>query len=167
MADGIGRVSAGKNVAAFACQHGPGTENSVGGVAQAYAESAPLVAIPAGYDRLKTDVDPQFNSFLTYQPVAKTCEQLTDPDAVDETMRQAFNAARNGRPRPAVVEVPKDVFSEDVLEFEYAPTDTNRFGPDPEGVIGRRPPGSRPGCIPEPFFQETKRSKTPRESRVS
>ena len=134
MADGIGRVSAGENVAAFACQHGPGTENSVGGVAQAYAESAPLVAIPAGYDRPKTGVDPKFNSFLTYQPIAKTCEQLTDPDAVDETMRRAFNAARNGRPRPAVVEVPKDVFSEDVSEFEYTSTSSNRSGPDPEGV---------------------------------
>jgi acetolactate synthase-1/2/3 large subunit len=134
MADGIGRVSAGENVAAFACQHGPGTENSVGGVAQAYAESAPLVAIPAGYDREKTDVDPKFNSFLTYQPVSKTCEQLTDPDAVGETMRRAFNAARNGRPRPSVVEVPKDVFSEAVSGFEYTPTGTNRSGPAPDGV---------------------------------
>ena len=61
MADAIGRLSAGENIAAFCMQHGPGTENSVGGVAQAYAESAPLVAIPAGYARSKTDVDPKFN----------------------------------------------------------------------------------------------------------
>ncbi|WP_049998904.1 thiamine pyrophosphate-requiring protein [Halococcus sediminicola] len=134
MADGIGRVSSGEDVAAFACQHGPGTENSVGGVAQAYTESAPLVAIPAGYDLADTDVDPRFNSFLTYQPVSKTCEQLTDPDAVDDTMRRAFNAARNGRQRPSVVEVPKDVFGEEVSEFDYTPTSTNRSGPDPDGV---------------------------------
>ena len=134
MADGIGRVTSGEEIAGFACQHGPGTENSLGGVAQAYGESAPLVAIPAGYDRPKTDVDPKFNSFLSYQPVAKTCEQLTDPDAVDETMRRAFNAARNGRQRPAVVEVPKDVFGEEVSEFEYDPTSTTRSGPDPDGV---------------------------------
>jgi acetolactate synthase-1/2/3 large subunit len=134
MADGIGRVTSGEEIAGFACQHGPGTENSLGGVAQAYGESAPLVAIPAGYDRPKTDVDPKFNSFLSYQPVAKTCEQLTDPDAVDETMRRAFNAARNGRQRPAVVEVPKDVFGEEVSEFEYDPTSTARSGPDPDGV---------------------------------
>jgi len=134
MADGIGRVTSGEEIAGFACQHGPGTENSLGGVAQAYGESAPLVAIPAGYGRPKTDVDPKFNSFLSYQPVAKTCEQLTDPDAVDETMRRAFNAARNGRQRPAVVEVPKDVFGEEVSEFEYDPTSTTRSGPDPDGV---------------------------------
>jgi acetolactate synthase-1/2/3 large subunit len=134
MADGIGRVTAGENIAAFACQHGPGTENSVGGVAQAYAESAPLVAIPAGYDRAKTDVDPKFDSLLAYQPVAKTCEQLTDPDAVGETMRRAFAAARNGRPRPAVVEVPKDVFAKEAGDFEYEPTSATRSGPDPEDI---------------------------------
>ena len=49
--DGIARVTSGAQVGAFACQHGPGTENSLGGIAQAYAESAPIVAIPAGYSR--------------------------------------------------------------------------------------------------------------------
>ncbi|QLG63853.1 thiamine pyrophosphate-requiring protein [Halorarum salinum] len=134
MADAVGRMTSGEGIAAFACQHGPGTENSFGAIAQAYGESAPLVAIPAGYDRAKTDVDPKFNSLVNYQHVSKTCEQLTDPDAVGETMRRAFNAARNGRPRPAVVEVPKDVFYEDVPDFEYERPSVSRPGPDPSGV---------------------------------
>jgi acetolactate synthase-1/2/3 large subunit len=134
MADAVGRLTSGEEIAGFACQHGPGTENSLGGIAQAYGESAPLVAIPAGYDRPKTDVDPKFNSLLNYQHVSKSCEQLTDPGATDETMRRAFSAARNGRPRPAVVEVPKDVFGEEVSAFQYDPTSPNRSGPDPEGV---------------------------------
>jgi acetolactate synthase-1/2/3 large subunit len=134
MADAVGRMTSGEGIAAFACQHGPGTENSFGGIAQAYGESAPMVAIPAGYDRAKTDVDPKFNSLVNYQQVSKSCEQLTDPEATGETMRRAFNAARNGRPRPAVVEVPKDVFGEDVAEFDYEATSSNRSGPDPEGV---------------------------------
>ncbi|MFC6838015.1 thiamine pyrophosphate-requiring protein [Halomarina ordinaria] len=135
MADAIGRLSSGDDIAAFACQHGPGTENSIGGIAQAYGESAPMVAIPAGYDRAKTDVDPKFNSLLNYQHVSKSCEQLTDPDAVGETMRRAFSAARNGRPRPAVVEVPKDVFWEDVPSgLDYTTTSASRSGPDPENV---------------------------------
>ncbi len=135
MADAIGRLSSGERVGAFACQHGPGTENSFGGVAQAYGESAPIVAIPAGYDEAKTDVDPKFSSLVNYQHVSKSCEQLTNPDAVGETMRRAFSAARNGRPRPAVVEVPKDVFYTDLSEdLEYQPTSSNRSGPDPDGV---------------------------------
>jgi len=136
MADAIGRLSSGEDVVAFACQHGPGTENSIGAIAQAYGESAPLVAIPAGYDLAKTDVDPKYNSLLNYQHVSKSCEQLADPDAVGETIRRAFSAARNGRPRPAVVEVPKDVFWADVEEFEYTPSTASRHGPDPEAVPG-------------------------------
>ncbi|WP_323174645.1 thiamine pyrophosphate-requiring protein [Natrialba sp. PRR66] len=135
MADAIGRLSSGDELVAFACQHGPGTENSFGGVAQAYGESAPLVAIPAGYDEAKTDVDPKFNSRVNYQHVSKSCEQLTSPAAVGETMRRAFSAARNGRPRPAVVEVPKDVFHAEVPgDLEYHPSSSNRSGPDPDGV---------------------------------
>jgi acetolactate synthase I/II/III large subunit len=135
MADAVGRLTSGDQVGAFACQHGPGTENSIGGVAQAYGESAPIVAIPAGYDLAKTDVDPKFNSLVAYQSVSKSCEQLSDPEAVGETMRRAFSAARNGRPRPAVVEVPKDVFYTDLEgEFEYTPSTAHRSGPDPADV---------------------------------
>ena len=135
MADAVGRLTSGERVGAFACQHGPGTENSIGGVAQAYGESAPIVAIPAGYDLAKTDVDPKFNSLVAYQSVSKSCEQLADPEAVGETMRRAFASARNGRPRPSVVEVPKDVFYTDLEgEFEYTPSSSRRSGPDPADV---------------------------------
>ncbi len=134
MADAVGRLTSGEEIASFACQHGPGTENSFGGIAQAFGESAPLVAIPAGYDAAKTDTDPKFNSLVNYQQISKSCEQLTDPGAVDETMRRAFSAARNGRPRPAVVEVPKDVFYEEVPEFDYSPSSSNRSGSDPAVV---------------------------------
>jgi acetolactate synthase-1/2/3 large subunit len=135
MADAIGRLTSGEQIVAFACQHGPGTENAFGGVAQAYGESAPLIAIPAGYDRAKTDTDPKFNSLVNYQHVSKSCERLTDSNAVGETMRRAFSAVRNGRPRPAVVEIPRDVFHEEASEeMEYEPTSSNRSGPDPDGV---------------------------------
>ncbi|WP_423751011.1 thiamine pyrophosphate-requiring protein [Salinirarus marinus] len=134
MADAIGRVTAGDEVGVFACQHGPGTENAFGGVAQAYGESAPLVAFPAGYDQKNNDTDPKFNSLVNYQHVTKSCEQLTDPDAVCETVRRAFSAARNGRPRPAVVEIPKDVFYEEVEEFDYSPGSTSTPGADPDDV---------------------------------
>src|SRR6056297_863796 len=121
MLDGIARVTSGDQVEAFACQHGPGTENSVGGIAQAYAESAPIVALPAGYSRAKTNTDPKFSSLINYQAVTKTTEQLTDPDATGETIRRAFQAARNGRQRPGLVEIPKDVFYEDAGDIDYEP----------------------------------------------
>jgi acetolactate synthase-1/2/3 large subunit len=132
--DGIARITSGDQVEAFACQHGPGTENSVGGIAQAYAESAPIVALPAGYSRAKTNTDPKFSSLINYQAVTKTTEQLTDPDATEETIRRAFQAARNGRQRPGLVEIPKDVFHEEVGEIDYEPTSSTRTAPDPHAV---------------------------------
>jgi len=134
MLDGIARITSGDQVEAFACQHGPGTENSVGGIAQAYAESAPIVALPAGYSRAKTNTDPKFSSLINYQAVTKTTEQLTDPDATEETIRRAFQSARNGRQRPGLVEIPKDVFYEDVGDIDYKTTSSTRSGPDPEAI---------------------------------
>jgi acetolactate synthase-1/2/3 large subunit len=134
MADAIARVTSGDEIVAMAMQHGPGTENSFGGVQQAYAESAPLVAMPAGYARSKTDTDPKFNSFVNYRNVSKHCEQLSDPDAVGETLRRAFSAARSGRQRPAVVELPLDVFDQEVGDIGYESVTAERTAPDPASV---------------------------------
>ena len=42
MADAISRVTSGRKIGVFCMQHGPGTENAYGGVAQAYGESVPI-----------------------------------------------------------------------------------------------------------------------------
>src|SRR6187200_1420952 len=67
MADAVSRVTSGRTSGVFAMQHGPGTENAFGGVAQAYADSAPIVVLPAGYPRRLINVPPNFNAFLNYQ----------------------------------------------------------------------------------------------------
>src|ERR1700694_5368890 len=69
MADAVSRVSSGERIGVFAMQHGPGTENSCGAVAQAYAESVPIVVLPAGYERRLSHVQPNFNAFLNFQHI--------------------------------------------------------------------------------------------------
>ncbi len=135
MADAVGRVSSGKTVGVFAMQQGPGTENAFGGVAQAYGDSAPMVVLPAGYPRRQMNVPPQFNAFLNYQHVTKSCEQVVMPDAIPDAMRRAFTQAKNGRPRPALVEIPADVLSEEFPgTLNYTPSIRARYGPDPADV---------------------------------
>ena len=51
MADAGGRLSSGTDVGVYACQGGPGIENSFGAVAQAYSEGVPLVIIVPGPSR--------------------------------------------------------------------------------------------------------------------
>src|SRR5713101_2484023 len=48
MADAVSRISSGDRIGVFAMQHGPGSENAFGGVAQAYGDSVPIVVLPGG-----------------------------------------------------------------------------------------------------------------------
>ena len=62
MADAMSRLSSGRKIGVFVMQHGPGVENTLGAIAQAYSESVPMLLIPGGYDRKLAHVDPNFSS---------------------------------------------------------------------------------------------------------
>ena len=134
MADAFSRINSGDEIGVFVMQHGPGSENAFGGVAQAYGDSVPIIIIPAGYDRKLTNVTPNFSSLLNFQHVAKSVEQVTVSSAIPDAMRRAFSAVRNGRPRPAVIEIPTDVFPEEIESLSYTPVKVARSAPDPADV---------------------------------
>jgi thiamine pyrophosphate-dependent acetolactate synthase large subunit-like protein len=71
MADALGRMSCGDRIGVFAMQQGPGTENAFGGVAQAFAESVPMVIIPAGHPRSQANVKPNFSALANFKNVTK------------------------------------------------------------------------------------------------
>ena len=130
MADALSRMTSGEKIGVFCMQSGPGSENAFGGVAQAYGDSAPIVVLPMGYSRTLSQIQPNFSSALNYKHVTKSCEQLTIPEALPEVMRRAFTQVRNGRPRPALVEIPADLMMQDVPEpFNPKPVPTVRYGP--------------------------------------
>lgn len=130
MADALSRMTSGQKIGVFCMQSGPGSENAFGGVAQAYGDSAPIVVLPMGYARTLSQIQPNFSSALNYKHVTKSCEQLTIPEALPEVMRRAFTQVRNGRPRPALVEIPADLMMQDVPEpFEPTPVPIVKYGP--------------------------------------
>jgi len=136
MADAVGRVTSGQRIGVFAMQHGPGTENAFGGVAQAYGDSAPVVVLAAGYPRRLINVPPNFNAFLNFQHVTKSAEQVVVADAIPDALRRAFTQVRNGRPRPVLVELPTDVLAEEVPgPVSYRPALRGRMAPDPWDVV--------------------------------
>jgi thiamine pyrophosphate-dependent acetolactate synthase large subunit-like protein len=135
MADAVSRVTSGRRIGVFAMQHGPGTENSFGGVAQAYADSVPIVVLPAGYPRRLLNLPPNFSSLLNYQHVTKWAEQVVLPETVPDALRRAFTQVRNGRPRPVLVELPTDVLQAEVPDgWTYTPAPRLRTAPDPADV---------------------------------
>ena len=135
MADAFARLNSGERFGVFAMQHGPGAENAFGGVAQAYSESVPILVMPAGYPRRIAEVDPNFSSALNFKHVAKISERVLTANSIGDVMRRAIAALRNGRPRPVVIEVPVDVFREELSgELHYEPPPATKYGPAADDV---------------------------------
>lgn len=135
MADAYSRLSRGKKPGVFAMQHGPGTENAYGGVAQAWSESVPVLVLPQGYARRLAHVPGNYNACISMRDITKSAEPILRAEDTAAVMRRAFTALRNGRLRPALVEMPWDVLGEDMPEpLEYSPVVSTRTGPDPEAI---------------------------------
>ena len=135
MADAYSRLTSGAGVGVFLSQNGPGTENSFGGIAQAWGESVPIVHIAAGYPRSLINVQPHFNAFLNFQHITKNAEQVEVASAAVPAMRRAFTQVRNGRPGPVLVEIPVDLFREQVEDdLGYTRVMRTPSAPDPGAV---------------------------------
>src|ERR1700685_1513967 len=76
MADAFSRMTSGRKIGVFAMQHGPGSENAFGGVAQAYSESVPILVLPMGYARQLAYVEPNFSSVTSMRTVTKSAEPI-------------------------------------------------------------------------------------------
>ncbi len=137
MCDAIAKTTSGDKIGVFVMQHGPGTENAFGGVAQSFGDSTPVVVLPAGYARNINQVHPNFNAALNFQHVTKMSEQVTVADATVEALRRAFTMVKNGRPGPVLVEFPTDILRAEIpdeLVAEYKAAPKMKSGPDPQAV---------------------------------
>jgi thiamine pyrophosphate-dependent acetolactate synthase large subunit-like protein len=135
MADAYSRVTSGDKFGVFCMQHGPGSENAFGGVAQAFGESVPILIVPSGYPRRLANYYPNFNSSLNMRNITKWAEPLTMAEAIPEVMRRVFSQLRNGRPGPVLLEVPADLWGAEVPDtWTHTRTFTAKSGPDPASV---------------------------------
>ena len=135
MADAISRLTSGKKIGAFCMQHGPGTENAYGGIAQAFSESVPILVVPGGFPRRTAQVGANYYATREMRGIAKIAESITSPDEVVNVMRRAMSRLRNGRGGPAIVEVPQDLWHAELTgELQYTPVVATRSGPDPDSV---------------------------------
>ena len=136
MADGFSRINNGKKTGIFLMQAGPGAENAFGGVAQAYADSVPILLLPAGASRRRSNTDPVFSPTISYQSITKWAAQINFADRVPELMRRAYTHLRSGKPGPVLLEIPGDLHTEEIGEedFDYEPPMILRTAGDPESV---------------------------------
>src|SRR3569623_3132552 len=130
MADAMSRMTKGGKMGGFVMQQGPGAENAMGGVAQAYADSVPVLVMPQGYALNQMYVPFNFNSTRSMASYAKHAEPLTSGDQVVPVLRRAFSMLRNGRPQPVVIELPYDVLDKPYeAPFDYVPGKVVRSQP--------------------------------------
>ncbi len=136
MADGYSRLAGGGRVGVCAMQYGPGIENAFGGIAQAYADSVPILLLPSAVERRRAGVHPNFSATQNYQGVTKWVDQITLADRTPEMMRHAFSKLRSGRGGPVMLEVPADVATEelDEVDFNYRRVKGTRSAGDPQDV---------------------------------
>jgi acetolactate synthase-1/2/3 large subunit len=135
MADAMSRLSSGRRPGVFVMQVGPGTESSYGAIAQAYSESVPILVMPGGYARRLAHIEPNYNATLSMRSITKSAEPLNVPADIPNVMRRAFSRLRNGRGGPVLVEIPHDIWDEEVPEpLSYRHVLSTRSGPDPAAV---------------------------------
>ena len=133
MADGYARVTNGKPPGVFAMQYGPGSENAFPGIATTYSDSVPVLYLPLAQAVDQSQIFPAFSSNRTYASVTKQVEEIRTASSTADVMRRAFNALKNGRVGPVMVEVPRDLADADIGTdvLDYTPKRASVSGPDP------------------------------------
>ncbi len=108
-ADGYARVSG--KVGVVIATSGPGATNLVTGIATAYLDSIPLVAITGNVPNSLIGRDSFQEVDITgiTLPITKHNFFVKSVDQLADTIREAFAIAKSGRPGPVLVDIPKDV----------------------------------------------------------
>lgn len=118
MAEGYAKATG--KVGVCMATSGPGATNLVTGIADAYMDSVPIVAITGqvATSFIGRDSFQEADVFGITMPITKHNYLVKDVNELPRIMKEAFYIARTGRPGPVVVDVPKDV-SNAPIDFTY------------------------------------------------
>ena len=144
MADAYGRLTGKPGVCLVTA--GPGSVNSMAGVAQAYGAASPMVHISGGVplaahlEAFHGVDDPAFVNEM-FKPITKWTARVERLEDIPETLAKAFHIARSGRPGPVHVELPRlSDYSEYILQEDsavlpdYRRRETESAAPDPADI---------------------------------
>lgn len=125
-ADGYARAT-GKVGVCFATS-GPGATNLVTGIATAYMDSVPVVAITCNVasSLLGKDTFQEVDITGITMPITKHNFMVSSVAELADTIREAFYIAKSGRPGPVLLDIPKDITA---AEFEYEAEEPRQYVP--------------------------------------
>ena len=127
-ADGYARATG--KVGVCMATSGPGATNLVTGIATAYMDSVPLVAITAnvGKTMIGKDSFQEIDIAGVTMPITKHNFIVKDIKDIAPTLRRAFKIAKSGRPGPVLVDFTKDVTAP-ANKYEYTPVKPEEIAP--------------------------------------
>lgn len=117
-ADGYARATG--KVGVVIATSGPGATNLVTGIATAYLDSIPMVAITGNVPshQIGSDSFQEIDIMGVTLPITKHNYLVGSIDTLADTIREAFSIASSGRPGPVLVDVPKDI---QAAMYDYEP----------------------------------------------
>ncbi|MDH4179608.1 MAG: biosynthetic-type acetolactate synthase large subunit [Armatimonadota bacterium] len=120
-ADGYARASG--KVGVCMATSGPGATNLVTGIATAYMDSVPIVAITGQVPTFAIGKDSFQEVDITgiTMPITKHNYLVTDATDIPRMVKEAFHIARTGRPGPVLIDFPRDM-QQAQIEFDYPET---------------------------------------------
>ena len=129
-ADGYAR-STGK-VGVCMATSGPGATNLVTGIATAYMDSVPIVAITANVAKsgLGKDSFQEIDIVGATMPITKHNYIVKEIEDLAPTLRKAFKIAKSGRPGPVLVDITKDVTANKIEFISEKPEEIKRYSAD-------------------------------------
>ncbi len=118
MADGYARATGFPGVCT--ATSGPGATNLVTGIANAYMDSSPIIALTGQVPRAMVGKDAFQEADIVgiTTPITKYVTQVKNSEDIPKAIRTAFYIATTGRPGPVLVDIPKDVQT-DSAEMEF------------------------------------------------
>lgn len=139
-ADGYARASG--KVGVCIATSGPGATNLVTGIATAFMDSIPLVVITGQVDRqlIGSDAFQEIDILDITIPVTKYNSKVKKPEQLIAAIRAAFHIAMEGRPGPVLIDIPRDIFLQDI---EFIPKQHEQTMSD------KRPDAHFLSCIAE------------------
>ena len=134
-ADGYARATG--RVGVCIATSGPGATNLVTGLATAYMDSIPMVAITGQVDisMLGRDAFQETDILDVTMPVTKHNYKIKNAADLVPTIRQAFDLTRSGRPGPVLLDVPRNLFFEEVVYTPEEPQTRIPGKPDADFMI--------------------------------
>ena len=128
-ADGYARASG--KVGVCLATSGPGATNLVTGIATAFMDSSPILAITGQVPSvlIGNDAFQEADIVGITMPITKHSYQVSNPDLIPSTIKTSFELAKSGRPGPVLIDVPKEVQEGELSKFKDSLISTPGYSP--------------------------------------